>query len=75
MKMSIPDCPVCRVRMEEGYVLDAHQNTFARVSWIEGQPEKSLLTGFKTKGKRKIPTVTFRCPQCGWMVWFAPETD
>lgn len=75
MYVNAPDCPACRVRMEEGHVLDSHQNTFVRVSWIEGEPEKARLTGYKTKGKRKIPTVSFRCPRCGWLVWFAPETQ
>ena len=74
--MSAPpvDCPACRVRMEEGVVLDSgHQNRLRRVEWISGKPEKGLMQGYKVKGRRRIPTVSLRCPRCGWLIWFAPE--
>ncbi len=69
-----PECPVCRVRMEEGHLLDAgNSNRLQRMSWIEGEPEKGGLHGYRTKGKRRIATITWRCPRCGWLLWFAPE--
>lgn len=74
MNATIPECPLCRVRMEEGFVL--HMKTSERLhrqSWIEGPPETGVLMGYKIKGKRRIETVTYRCPRCGWLVWFAPE--
>ena len=68
------DCPVCRVRMEKGHVLDhADSNRLQRVTWVEGEPEKGGLQGHRTKGKRQLATVTMRCPRCGWLLWFAPE--
>jgi hypothetical protein len=70
----IPECPACRERMDEGHVLVPSQQGFGRASWFEGAPEKGGLYGYKVKGKRKIDTVTYRCPRCGWLVWFAPET-
>jgi hypothetical protein len=74
MYATIPECPVCRVHMEEGYVLDADEHSqLRRVSWTEGQPEKGGLRGHKIKGRRRVDTVTFRCPRCGWLLWFAPE--
>lgn len=61
--------------MQEGFVLDIGQNSrLHRTRWTEGQPEKSLLRGVQTKGRRQLDTVTFRCPKCGWLIWFAPES-
>ena len=73
MKTPTPVCPACRVEMQEGFTLDAGRNSVQRTRWTEGQPEKSLFHGFKVKGRRQIDTVTFRCPKCGWLIWFAPE--
>jgi|WetSurMetagenome_2_1015567.scaffolds.fasta_scaffold1514272_1 hypothetical protein len=74
MSEPAPECPVCRVRMEEGHVLDARdKSSFARVAWIEGPPEKGGLRGYRIKGRRQIPVMTWRCPRCGWLLWFAPE--
>jgi len=72
--MSIPECPVCRVNMEEGHVLEHESNVLlSRVLWTEGQPEKAMLGGHKVKGRRRFDTITYRCPRCGWLLWFAPE--
>jgi hypothetical protein len=69
-----PECPACRVRMEEGHVLDTdHSNRLHVVSWIEGAPEKGGIYGYRVKGKRRIEAATWRCPRCGWLLWFAPE--
>jgi len=46
------------------------------MKWIEGEPERGALGGYRLKGRRQIPTVTWRCPRCGWLLWFAaPEND
>ena len=71
-----PECPVCRVRMEEGHVLDVGDNNkLHRVSWTEGAPEKSRLFGHKVKGRRQLATLSYRCPRCGWLLWFAPDGE
>jgi hypothetical protein len=76
MNMRAPECPACRMKMDEGYVLDnAESNRLKRVAWIEGQPERGGLHGFRIRGARTVATVTFRCPRCGWLVWFAPPPD
>jgi hypothetical protein len=60
--------------MEEGFVPDAgDRGRLQRSRWAEGQPEKGFLQGLKVKGRRQLDTVTFRCPKCGWLIWFAPE--
>ena len=74
MNASMAECPVCRVAMEEGHVLDSKSDAqLIRTRWTEGPPEKTVFGGHKTKGKRQYDTVTFRCPRCGWLLWFAPE--
>jgi len=60
--------------MQEGFVPDVGDHgRLHRPRWSEGQPEKGLLQGLKVKGRRQLDTVTFRCPKCGWLIWFAPE--
>lgn len=76
MTTPVPECPACRVRMQDGVVFDAgDHNRLMRTYWTEGRPEKSLLQGYKAKGHRHLETVTFRCPSCGWLIWFAPESS
>ncbi len=73
MNVPVPECPACRVKMEEGYVLEnTNSNQWKRIAWMEGEPQKGLLGGYRIKGVRSIPTVTYRCPSCGWLIWFAP---
>jgi hypothetical protein len=72
--VNVPECYICRVSMEEGHVLDQDRNAaLARVRWTEGQPEKTFFGGHRAKGRRQIDTITYRCPRCGWLLWFAPE--
>ena len=76
MRQTAPECPVCRVQMELGHLLDmGNGDKRSRVSWIEGEPERGAFMGYKVKGKRQIATITYRCPRCGWLVWFAPEPE
>jgi hypothetical protein len=71
-----PECPACRVRMEEGYALSTDKNgRLKQTTWTEGPLERGGMYGFKVKDKRQIPVVTWRCPRCGWLLWFAPEPE
>jgi hypothetical protein len=72
--MNTPECPVCRVNMEEGCVLEQDRNAqLARVRWTEGQPEKTIFGGHRVKGRRRFDSIAFRCRRCGWLLWFAPD--
>ena len=69
-----PDCPACRITMQEGFVIDVGHNSRQQVTrWSEGRPEKHFMGGLKTKNRTLLDTVTFRCPKCGWLIWFAPD--
>ena len=75
MTLFTPECPACRVRMQKGFVIDTgHGGATSVTKWTEGTPEKGRITGHvKVKGLRQLEIVTFRCPQCGWLLWFAPD--
>ncbi len=74
MNGSAPECPSCRISMEHGHVLTGESyRKRERVKWVEGEPEKSALFGYQARGKRQLPAVTWRCPRCGWLLWFAPD--
>jgi hypothetical protein len=61
--------------MEAGYVLDfSESRSMKRLKWIAGAPEKTFLGSFKTKGKRQFDLMAHRCAQCGYLIWFAPES-
>ena len=46
----------------------AHQSV-----WVEGTPEPSLWAGIKTRGRRLLSTVTYRCPTCGLLQSYARQ--
>ncbi len=70
-----PKCPVCRVAMSAGFIVDqTHGGQVDSATWAEGVPEKSAWGGVKAKDKPRLGIVSFRCPQCGWLVNFALES-
>ena len=76
MTTPTPECPVCRERMQPGFMIDTgHNSRPGRAKWAEGTPEKSFFEGVRVKHRRKLDTVTFRCPRCGWLISFAPEPE
>ena len=64
-------CPKCQHELEEGFVADITSGGVFTSKWVEGEPEKSLWTGTKTKGKRKVEIMTFRCTNCGYLESYA----
>jgi hypothetical protein len=68
------ECPRCRGTLEKGFVMDrAHYSYPDRQNWVEGEPEKSVWHGFKTKGKESYLVHTFRCEKCGYLESYATE--
>ena len=37
----------------------------------EGPPEKSFWTGTKTRGKKQVQVLTYRCSSCGYLESYA----
>ncbi|MBL8858956.1 MAG: hypothetical protein JNL28_10655 [Planctomycetes bacterium] len=75
MSRTDPNCPTCRERMVEGFVLDlGHGNARKPTKWVEGVPEFSFWTGIKIKGKTQHVIRSFRCPRCGLLAEYAKES-
>ena len=73
--MSEPECPNCRVAMDEGFMIDrGHANSASQAEWAEGMPERTWWQGLRLKGKERIPAVTYRCPRCGLLQSYARAT-
>jgi hypothetical protein len=66
-------CPKCNAEMEEGFLLDSTYGSINHktTTWIQGTPEKGLLTNIKTHGRTLMNVVTFRCPACGYLESYA----
>lgn len=67
-------CPRCGNRMQLGSIIDYGQNRFVsrQARWVEGEPEKSWITGsMKTSGRRVIPITSYRCQSCGYLESYA----
>ena len=71
--MNTADCPKCRHKMDEGFIMDESHGAVHASKWVEGPPEKSFWTGTKTRGKKKVQVTTFRCPTCGYLESYAKE--
>jgi phage FluMu protein Com len=68
-----PKCPVCKISMDEGFIVDkTHHSTAVQAEWVKGKPEKTRWSGINVKDREMHAIVTFRCSKCGWLVNFAP---
>jgi hypothetical protein len=70
------DCPKCKARMEEGFIIEYMDFNHTQVSnWVEGQPTDNrvlgLSAGLKTKDRRMLPVSSFRCTGCGYVESYA----
>lgn len=63
-------CPKCGSPMTTGFLLERDQGA-KTTEWIEGDPEKSVWTGLKLKGRRRFPVVADRCERCGFLELYA----
>jgi hypothetical protein len=52
--------------MNPGYIVD---RTVA--NWVAGEPERSMRTGLKLRGKDKLDVITYRCGRCGYLESYA----
>ena len=70
---SPPTCSQCAVVMEQGFTVDRSHHSFGQpTKWVSGAPERSMLFGVKTGGRKRLTLVAYRCPQCGRVDLFAP---
>ena len=60
--------------MEQCLVLDQTYGSTAQQEWAGGEPDYSIWTGLKLKGRERHRIITFRCEQCGYLESYAPAT-
>ena len=75
--MNAPNCPDCKMSMEEGYALElGHYNAPAVSCWYPGLPKwvsGFLGTRLDYLPGRRLAIESFRCPQCGLLREYARE--
>ena len=64
-------CPRCSGSMEPGYILDEAYGTRTVAKWVPGEPERSIWTGLKLRGKTQHDVATYRCKPCGYLESYA----
>ena len=58
--------------MEEGFIMDlVYGNAKTVIQWVEGEPERSIWTGIKTRDRDKFQVATYRCYGCGYLKSYA----
>lgn len=73
--MNAPQCPQCRVAMNEGFVPDlGHFNVPVAPKWTEGAPQPSFWQGLDLRHKDRYAVATYRCPSCGLLQSYARAT-
>ena len=65
------NCPRCSGSMEVGFVVDEGYGTRTVAKWVAGEPERSMWTGLKLRGKAKQDVVSYRCKRCGYLESYA----
>lgn len=65
------ECPKCRSRMEDGFIVDSTHGGSTQSQWAAGQPVKSFWTGLKLRGQRMLKVATYRCTSCGYLESYA----
>lgn len=59
--------------MTEGFVPDEGYGTRKLLTWVEGQPKKSIWSGISLRGRRQITIRTLRCGRCGFLENYAAD--
>jgi hypothetical protein len=72
MTQPIPNCPSCRVPMARGTIIDPSHGANRPAMWVASDPTKGVSAKLSVAEKQHIGIVSFRCPQCGCLVNFAP---
>jgi hypothetical protein len=59
--------------MEPGYILDETYGKVGSEKWVEGEPQYSIWTGLRLRGKQRLQVTTYRCRGCGFLESYAEE--
>ena len=64
-------CQRCSGSMEPGYQVDEGYGTKSVPKWVAGEPQKSIWTGLKLRGRERLEISTYRCRRCGYLESYA----
>ena len=70
-------CPKCNVLMEQGLLADFQQGGVIQTLWVAGDQElefNAWIGELMPKSRRRLPVLAFRCPECGFLEFYAKET-
>lgn len=72
----IPTCLRCSSAMDAGFMFDVSHGAIRQSRWVPGKPEAGFWTGevTMTQADRGLRITTFRCPRCGYLESYAPNT-
>lgn len=68
-----PKCLRCGAEMEEGFIWAFSFGTDNALRWIAGSPSSGFF-GSKVHDKDVRKVATFRCPKCGSLESYAPNS-
>jgi predicted nucleic-acid-binding Zn-ribbon protein len=75
MAQTSPRCPKCQKTMERGHLPDISEGHVVQTAWARGAPERRrFIGGIKVKTKEQLPLVAHRCPSCGYLELYAPDS-
>lgn len=57
--------------MEPGFVVDHTYGGVAKPEWASGEPQYSIWTGVRLRGRTRYRVITYRCGSCGRLEAFA----
>jgi hypothetical protein len=63
----------CGGSLDRGFLFTTNEGVNMPVSWVEGEVDRSRLTGnVKVKKRTRLPVVALRCQNCGALDLGAP---
>jgi predicted nucleic-acid-binding Zn-ribbon protein len=69
-------CPKCNSRMVRGHVLEHGDANFLwKLSWIAGEPEKSMGCNITPPGRERYVINAYRCSNCAFVEFYANEPN
>ena len=57
--------------MDPGFIVDEGYGTRSVPKWTAGEPQKSIWTGLKLRGRDRLEVRTYRCHRCGYLENYA----
>lgn len=67
------ECLRYHTPMLDGFVPDHWDRGYRLPFWHPGEPEKSFWVGLKMNRELCIPIRTARCPNCGYLEFYATK--